>query len=261
MTSPCPSSLHQYATAVELVWADSFAWRAACAADEPGAFAAWHFPWPAVRCFWPAHRVRLHAGTASPPLSRAPSATANRAISSRAAGCVLWACPPDSRSAVPDRASPGELLRSVCRDPSPIRVALCRRPLRSSPENRAAWRNPQYCRSSPHKPVDSRPAPPPARSPTARSPDVRRGCSRAALWDSAPSPLRSRCWLDRRAKPQNRRRTDRPISVLSTRTVPASDQAGDPDTDRGGPSPPLRNPSPAVHPWRSLYTTADAHGI
>src|SRR6185436_17210339 len=48
-----------------------------------------------------AHRVRLHAHTASPPPSRAPFAMEGRAISSHVDGSCLWACPPDKTSAVP----------------------------------------------------------------------------------------------------------------------------------------------------------------
>src|SRR4026208_472649 len=63
---------HRCAAATDRARADCSAWRAVYAEDEPAVCAGSHSLWPAVRCFSPKRRVRLHARTASPRLSRAP---------------------------------------------------------------------------------------------------------------------------------------------------------------------------------------------
>src|ERR1700691_6132049 len=149
-------------------------------------------------------------------------------------------------SAVPARASLGEPLRSGCRDPSPIHAALCRTPFRSSSETRAVLSYPRCCRSSLHRPTESRRVSPPARSPVARNPAARPGCSRAWLLDSVRSLLRNTYWSDRRAALRNRLRTDRPTSASGIRITPACAPVRGPDTDTNGLSPPPQNLYPST---------------
>src|SRR5438445_23245 len=65
-------------------------------------------------------------------------------------------------------------------------------------------------------------------------------------------------WSDRRAVLRSRSGTGRPTSVSTRQTTPVCEVAPDPGSDTAGPSPPPRNPSPAIRPSRCPRTTAGA---
>src|SRR5215469_5547361 len=135
------------AIATDRAWAGCAASRAICAATAPAVCVEWPSLWLAGLRFWPTHRVRLHARTASPEPIRAPAATADPTISSHAASLAPWVSPPDKTLAGKGRASPPTGPRSESPGPSPTPAAPGRKSSRCDPENRAASCDRSCCRS------------------------------------------------------------------------------------------------------------------
>src|SRR5437660_2492930 len=159
-------------------------------------------------------------------------------------------------SAVPDRAYSSEWLRSERRDPLPIPAALCHRCPQSAAESRAASCDRMCCPSSPHTPTAAHRWSPPRRLPVADNPVSYPGCNRAWPSGSAPSLLRSRCWSDRTAAPQNQSETSRPISVSTRQTASVCAAAPGRGSDIADPWRPRRNPFPTTRPLPYPHTIA-----